>query len=100
MIEEVLGAPLRIRILLALWKWGEVNMTELAHILNTNYNQLALHLKLLVDYGLVEEKRIGRARLVKLRDAEPIHSLLQALALADKELTKKTNIESSEKPPN
>ncbi|AAL62993.1 winged helix-turn-helix domain-containing protein [Pyrobaculum aerophilum] len=86
MIEEALGAPLRIRILLALEKWGEINVTELAHILGTNYSKLAAHLEALRQYGLVEDKRIGRARLVKLREADVVISLVRALRVADERL--------------
>jgi DNA-binding transcriptional ArsR family regulator len=84
-VEEVLGAPLRIRIILALWKTGEVNATELAKRLETNYSQLVAHLKFLSRYGIVEERRIGRARLVRLRNT----SLVEALAKALEEINEK-----------
>jgi DNA-binding transcriptional ArsR family regulator len=86
MIEEVLGAPLRIRIILALWKTGEINATELAKRLETNYSQLIAHLQLLSKYGIVEERRIGRARLVKLRNTKLVEMLAEALGQVDEKL--------------
>jgi DNA-binding transcriptional ArsR family regulator len=86
MIEEVLGAPLRIRIILALWKTGEINATELAKRLETNYSQLIAHLQLLSKHGIVEERRIGRARLVKLRNAKLVEMLAEALGQVDEKL--------------
>jgi transcriptional regulator, ArsR family len=84
-VEKVLGAPLRIRIILALWKTGEINATELAKRLETNYSQLVTHLKFLSRYGIVEERRIGRTRLVRLRNM----SLVEALAKALEEINEK-----------
>jgi DNA-binding transcriptional ArsR family regulator len=86
MIEEVLGAPLRIRIILALWKTGEINATELAKMLETNYSQLIAHLQLLSKYGIVEERRIGRARLVRLRKTKLVEMLAKALEQVDEKL--------------
>ena len=86
MIEEVLGAPLRIRIILALWKTGEINTTELAKMLETNYSQLVAHLQLLSKYGIVEERRIGRARLVRLCNTKLVEMLAEALERVDEKL--------------
>ncbi|MEM4964766.1 MAG: winged helix-turn-helix domain-containing protein, partial [Pyrobaculum sp.] len=60
MIELALGSPLRVKIIITLLKLGEVNATELANRLETNYAQLLSHIKILVKYGIVEERRIGR----------------------------------------
>ncbi len=84
MIEIALGAPLRIRIVMALLQYGEINVTELANRLEANYKQLTSHIRILSEYGIVEEKRIGRARLVKLRKSDVVVSLAQALVNADK----------------
>ncbi|ABL87838.1 transcriptional regulator, ArsR family [Pyrobaculum islandicum DSM 4184] len=86
MIEKILGSPLRIRIILALWEMGEINATELAKRLETNYSQLISHIKLLASYGLVEERRIGRIRLVKLRNSELVKMLVNALKQADESI--------------
>jgi len=92
MIEEVLGTPLRIRIILALWRMGEVNTTELAKRLETNYSQLTVHIRLLSSYGIVEERRIGRARLVKLKNVRHVEMLAKALDEADKMLSTRNKI--------
>ncbi|MEM1597261.1 MAG: winged helix-turn-helix domain-containing protein [Pyrobaculum sp.] len=88
MIETVLGTPLRIRIIMTLWKYGEINATELAHILGTNYRGLIRHVQELSKFGIVEEKRVGRIRLVKLRNTAPVDELVRALVEAEKYLSK------------
>lgn len=79
MIERALGAPTRIRIIVELWRGGEMNATELAHRLGTNYSQLIEHVELLAACGIVEEKKIGRARLVGLSGSAAVARLAQAL---------------------
>ncbi|MEM0369628.1 MAG: winged helix-turn-helix domain-containing protein [Pyrobaculum sp.] len=86
MIELALGSPLRVKIIITLLKLGEVNATELANRLETNYAQLLSHIKILVKYGIVEERRIGRARLIKLSDAEYVVKLAKALAQLDEKI--------------
>lgn len=87
MIETALGSPLRVRIIIALLKLGEINATELAIRLETNYSQLLSHIKTLVEYGIVEERRIGRARLVKLSESEHVVKLAKALAELDEKMS-------------
>lgn len=82
-VERVLGSPLRIRILLALWSMGEACASELARSLKTNYGRLLQSLQVLVQYGLVEERRVGRVRLVRLGGGEIVESLVRALIAAD-----------------
>ncbi|MEZ0319921.1 MAG: winged helix-turn-helix domain-containing protein [Pyrobaculum sp.] len=89
MIEVILGAPLRIRIIMTLWKYGEINATELAHILGTNYRGLIRHVQELSKFGIVEEKRVGRIRLVRLRNIGPIDELIRALIEAERYLNSK-----------
>jgi len=80
MIEVVLGSGLRVRVILALWKYGELHTTELAHRLGTNYRLLMRHIGVLSRYGVVEERRIGRLRLVKLSNKAHVIELAKALA--------------------
>ncbi len=98
-VEEVLGAPLRIRIILALWKTGEINATELAKRLETNYSQLVTHLKFLSRYGIVEERRIGRARLVRLRNMSLVEALAKALEEINEKLKTRPASPQSQPPP-
>lgn len=86
MIERALGAPMRIRIVMELWRAGEMNATELAHRLGANYSQLISHVELLASCGIVEEKKIGRARLVGLKDSEAVTRLAQALSELERSL--------------
>lgn len=93
MIDEVLGTPLRVKIIITLWKLGEVSVTELAReILRTNFKQVNTHIQFLSSRGIVEERKVGRLRLVKLREEKPIVELAKILAELDEYM--KLKIES------
>jgi len=79
MIETVLGSALRVKVILILWKYGELHTTELAHKLGTNYRLLLRHIEVLSRYGVIEERRIGRLRLVKLSNKAHVIELAKAL---------------------
>ncbi|MFN3805323.1 MAG: ArsR/SmtB family transcription factor [Pyrobaculum sp.] len=96
MIDEVLGKPTRIRILMALWQYGELNLTALAKRLRANYSELKNHIQELARYGIVEEIRFGRSRIVKLKKEEHIVKLVQALMEAEKALTTLIKTENTE----
>lgn len=87
MIDEVLGTPLRVKIIITLWKLGEVSVTELAReILRTNFKQVDAHIQFLSSRGIVEERKVGRLRLVKLREEKPILELAKILAELDEQM--------------
>jgi DNA-binding transcriptional ArsR family regulator len=79
-VDQALGARARIRILLELYKVVEINTTSLAKALDMNYGQLDRHLRLLIKAGLVEEYRIGRVRIVRLKNDPRVLDLVKALA--------------------
>lgn len=85
-MEEILGSPARVRIILALWKYGEMNLTELAKRSGVSQRPLAEHLEALISHGIVEVKEVGRVKLYRLSRGEDVRKLAEALADADEYL--------------
>jgi len=76
MIESIFSSKIRIRILRILIKVREINITRLARDLGINYKVAVYHVEALRNMGLVEEKRFGRIRIVRLIENNPkVHTL-------------------------
>lgn len=71
LIESIFASKVRIRILRALFKYREVNVTKLSKDLGINYKILTYHLEILEKLGIIEEKRFGRVRIVRLVEKNP-----------------------------
>ncbi len=70
-IEDLLSSKTRLKILKVLFELKEVNITKLTRLTELNHKVVQYHLNILKQYGLVEEKQIGRIRIVRLRDKDP-----------------------------
>ncbi len=70
-IEELLSSKTRLKILKVLLELKEVNITKLTRLTELNHKVVQYHLEILKRYGLIEEKQIGRIRIVKLREKDP-----------------------------
>ncbi len=75
-IEDILGSKGRIKILKALVKEGQLNITQIVKRTSMHYKQVEKHLKYLVDTGYVEEIRFGRTRMFSLKLDNPRTLLL------------------------
>ncbi|MCC6019853.1 MAG: winged helix-turn-helix domain-containing protein [Thermoproteaceae archaeon] len=87
MIDTVLGSPTRISIILALWRRGEMNLAELARLVNSDQRSVARHLRQLACHGIVETKLVGRTKLYRLSGNPAVRQLAEALAAADRQLS-------------
>lgn len=77
-ILEVLSSRLRLRILYILARVGEINVTALTRMLKTNYRVVEQQLKILAELGLIEDRRFGKIRLIRLRrDSELVQALVE-----------------------
>lgn len=77
-ILEVLSSRLRLRILYILARVGEVNVTALTRMLKTNHRVVEQQLKILAELGLIEDRRFGKIRLIRLRrDSELVQALVE-----------------------
>ena len=70
-IENVFSSRVRIRILKALIKYREINITKLSRELGVNYKVIEYHIEALKRLGIAEEKRFGRIRIIRLSESDP-----------------------------
>ncbi len=78
-IEEVLASKGRIKVLKAIINSGEINLTQILHVTGLNYKTAVRHIDFLIKAGLIEELRIGRARIYRPRWIDPRIRLLEEL---------------------
>lgn len=86
MIDRLLGSPTKIKIVLALWRHGEMNLTELAKRSQASQRVVEEQIKPLIQYGIIEVKTIGRMKLYRLSPDPAIRQLAETLALLDETL--------------
>ncbi len=78
-IEEVLASKGRVKVLKAIINSGEINLTQILHVTGLNYRTAVRHIDFLIKAGLIEELRIGRARIYRPRWIDPRIRLLEEL---------------------
>ncbi|MDH7478195.1 MAG: winged helix-turn-helix domain-containing protein [Candidatus Bathyarchaeota archaeon] len=78
-VEDVFSSRLRMKILKILVQMSELNVSEIAHRLNVNYNTTIRHLKILENEGIVRHKVFGRIRLYRLNENSPKAKAIQNL---------------------
>jgi ubiquinone/menaquinone biosynthesis C-methylase UbiE/DNA-binding MarR family transcriptional regulator len=77
---RVLSDPNRLRLLLLLER-EELSVAELQEILATGQSRISTHLALLKQAGLVEDRRLGKNSLYRMKDGAQYAELLRAAAL-------------------
>jgi len=78
-MEEILASKGRVKVLKAIISSGEINLTQILHMTGLNYRAVIRHINFLVRAGLIEELRIGRARIYRPRWIDPRIKLLEEL---------------------
>jgi DNA-binding transcriptional ArsR family regulator len=78
-LEQVLSSRPRLKILIMLVQLGELNVSEIARRLGTNYEATSKHLKILEDEGILQHKTFGRIRLYRLNEHSGKTKALQTL---------------------
>jgi predicted transcriptional regulator len=78
-IEEAIGNKLRIKILKILSHIGELNVSEIARKIGSNYKATMKHLKILEDEGILQHKRFGRIHLYRFNENSPKAKAIQHL---------------------
>ncbi|ABL88583.1 transcriptional regulator, ArsR family [Pyrobaculum islandicum DSM 4184] len=91
MIDIVLGSPTKIKIILTLWRYGEMNVSELVRRMGSAQRATVGQLEQLVRYGVVEVRYIGRIKLYKLSRDPAIQHLAEVLATVDQALADTTH---------
>ncbi|NPA24060.1 MAG: winged helix-turn-helix transcriptional regulator [Crenarchaeota archaeon] len=80
-LEDLLASKTRLRILRVLFEHCEINITKLTKMTELNHKVVQYHLDVLKEYGIIEEKHIGRIKIVKIRDKDPRVAKLRELFL-------------------
>jgi len=65
-LEEILGARGRVRLLAMLSTVDEINITRLAKICRIQHASAERNLQLLLEHGIIVEKRFGKIRIFSL----------------------------------
>lgn len=66
-LEEILSSRGRVRLIKALVELGEAHLSRLTRYTGLSYSTAVKHLEALEAVGLIEELRLGRVRLYRLR---------------------------------
>ncbi|MBS7633334.1 winged helix-turn-helix transcriptional regulator [Candidatus Bathyarchaeota archaeon] len=78
-IEDVFSSKSRIKILRLLCQLGELNVSEMARRLGTNYKTTVKHLEVLESEGILKHKVFGRIRLYKINEGSAKARAIQNL---------------------
>jgi DNA-binding transcriptional ArsR family regulator len=78
-IEDVFCSRLRMKILKALARVGELNASEIARRLGVNFETTSRHLRILEGEGILEHKEYGRIRLYRINERSPKAKAVQNL---------------------
>lgn len=65
-IEDILSSRGRVRILKILSELEETNITQISKRAMLNYETTLMHLKKLIEMGIIVEKRFGKIRIFKV----------------------------------
>lgn len=79
-------SPVRRRILETLLRHREVNITALARMVSATHKAVDYEVRKLVEYGVVEDRKYGRVRIVRLREDSEIVRVLRELLEKAREL--------------
>lgn len=66
-LEDVFCSKTKIKLLKLLFNLGQLNTSDLARRLGTNYETTLWHLSLLKEEGVVKQRLSGRTRFSDLR---------------------------------
>jgi len=70
-LDVLLTSKTRLRILKILFEVKEINITRLTKMTELNHKVVRHHIDILKELGIIEEKQIGRIRLVRLNESNP-----------------------------
>ena len=64
-LEDVFSSKLRMKILKLIYDLGQLNVSDIARRLNTNFTSTSEHLKVLEAAGILQELSYGRIRMYR-----------------------------------
>ena len=79
LIEEVLASKGRIKILRLLLQEKELNISRIGREVKLPYKSVNQHLKILKKANLIEEEKIGRIRIFRVKEENRKCKILREL---------------------
>ncbi|MCL2476437.1 winged helix-turn-helix domain-containing protein [Candidatus Bathycorpusculum sp.] len=80
-LEEILCSRPRIKILKLIYTLGQLNVSDIARRLNTNYTSISGHIQILESEGILELRTYGRVRMYRFSSsakAQAVAGLIEA----------------------
>lgn len=68
-LEEVFSSKLRVKILVLIFRLGQLNVSDVARRVHSNFATVAEHLKVLEAEGILQELSYGRIRIYRFNEA-------------------------------
>jgi len=78
-IEDVFCSKTRMKILKLLYKIGQLNTSDLAHKLGTNYETTLRHLALLESEGVIKQRLSGKTRFFRFTNTMKARAILKLI---------------------
>ena len=78
-LENVFCSKTRMKILKLLFKLGQLNTSDLAHRLGTNYETTLRHLTLLLKEEIIKQRTSGKARFFRLSNTLKARAVIKLL---------------------
>jgi DNA-binding transcriptional ArsR family regulator len=75
-VERLFSSYGRVRIISIMMANGELNISEIARRSGISHSSVEIHLKALVNSGLLTEKRFNRIRIFRVNYSNPLTTLL------------------------
>jgi DNA-binding transcriptional ArsR family regulator len=80
-LEEVLSSRPRLKILKLIYQLGQLNISDLARKIKTNFSQTVNHLEILKNEGILEERVYGRIHLYRLADSPKAKAIIALIEI-------------------
>jgi DNA-binding transcriptional ArsR family regulator len=81
-LEDVFSSKTRMKILKLIAKSGQLNVSNIARRINTNYTVTAEHLRVLEAEGILQKHAYGRIRMYRFNEdsekAKAVADLIEA----------------------
>ncbi|HDN18216.1 ArsR family transcriptional regulator [Candidatus Bathyarchaeota archaeon ex4484_205] len=83
-VESLLYSKARMKILVVLIKFRELNISSIVRKTGLNHNLVNEHLEYFKNIGLVEEKNFGRIRIFRLNESEKVRLFRELIFSSEK----------------
>ena len=78
-LEDIFCSKTRMKILKLLFKFGQLNTSDLAHRLGANYTTTLRNLDLLEKEGLIQQRLCGRTRFFRFANTLKARATMRLL---------------------